>query len=117
MTQLDMLDVLAMAEDMNDPTRIVAQTTIGSLMISTVRTPMRATYETCIFHNVKRYSEVVDSEIAEREKAVNAHLYWVKKVHDDGWVFDQDCKEILNWIGELKHAGCFDADYLITPQM
>ena len=117
MTQLDMLDVLAMEEDMNDPLRVVAYTTIGLMTVSTVRTPLRDTFETCIFHNTLRYSEVVESYVVGRDLAFNLHQEWVRRVYWQGYTFEQEYDAVLVWLEELKHAGCFDADYLITPQM
>ena len=76
----------------SDRGRVVAQTKVGTnnkLVVSTVRTPMKSTYETCIFNDLTRQSSLVDYGIKGRSEALDGHFKWVLEVFENGFDFDK----------------------------
>jgi hypothetical protein len=73
--------------------RVIAQTRLGyaeRYIVSTVRTPLKDTYETCVFDDRTNKSEVVRSGMKYRSEALDSHIEWVREVFEHGYIFEGD---------------------------
>lgn len=113
---IDLDELRAAARDLADPSRMVARTVVGMLMVSTVRTPMRNTYETCIFRTDKNWSAVIDSYMASRDEAFSIHQSTVEHVFKYGFTFEEQFEAVDVWIREL-HPEPEPDDHWDRPQL